>query len=257
MNILIIEDEKHAANRLIKLLKTIDSDFNILDILESINLSVKWLQNNPQPELIFLDIQLSDGLSFNIFKQVDVTCPVIFTTAYDEFALQAFELNSIDYLLKPINTNKLAKSIDKFKRLSNMQTVSKFNFDSQALIEALTKKEATFKTNFLVNKGSQLVIINIEDIAYFFAEDKLVFLVTHDKQKFNINDSLDTIEKEIGNKSFYRVNRQYLVSVKSIKEIHNHFNYKLKLSLNPLPKDENIVITKSKVIAFKNWLSTR
>lgn len=257
LNILIIEDEQLAANRLIKLIKAIDSDVNIIDVIDSVETSIEWFQKNKHPDLIFLDIQLSDGMSFSIFKKVDVNSPIIFTTAFDEFALKAFELNSVDYLLKPINEEKLKISIEKYKKIKQGFAKNEMNFDAQKLFQALQKNKVEYKTRFLVNKGSSLIIVNISEIAYFFTEDKLVFIITHDNKKYSINATLDKLEKELNPQIFYRANRQYLISVKSINEIHNYFNYKLKLELNPPAKTDDIIISKSKVSDFKNWVSTQ
>ena len=255
MNILIIEDEQHAATRLIKLIKAINNSFIIIEIIDSVEWAIEWFQNNKQPDLIFLDIQLSDGLSFNIFKKVKVNSPIIFTTAYDEYALQAFELNSIDYLLKPIDNEKLKKSINKYNQLSNNLNKKEINFDAEKLLEALQIAKTEYRTRFLVNKGSSLIVINVEEIAYFFTEDKQVFITTINNKKYILNTTLDKLEKELEAKKFYRANRQYLVSVNSIKEIHNYFHYKLKLELNPKPEHDEIIISKSKSSDFKDWIS--
>ena len=257
MNILIIEDEQLASKRLIKLIKAIDDAVNIIDVIDSVESSIEWFQNNEHPDLIFLDIQLSDGLSFNIFNKVEVNSSVIFTTAFDEFALQAFELNSVDYLLKPIDESKLKISIQKYKKVKQSFNKNEINFDSKKLLQALQKKEPKYKTRFLVNKGSSLIVIDIEDVAYFYTEDKLVFIITNDNKRYSLNTTLDKLEKELEPQKLYRANRQYLVSVQSINEIHNHFNYKLKLDLVPKPESEDVVISKLKVSDFKNWISTR
>lgn len=257
MNILIIEDEQLASKRLIKLIKEIDESVNIIEVIDSVESSIEWFQNNEHPDLIFLDIQLSDGLSFNIFKKVEVNSPVIFTTAFDEFALQAFELNSIDYLLKPIDEKKLELSITKYKKVKQNFSKKEINFNTEKLLQTLQKNKPTYKTRFLVNKGSSLIVIDIEDIAYFYTEDKLVFLITHDNKKYSLNTTLDKLENELEPQKLYRANRQYLVSVQAISEIHNHFNYKLKLKLAPKPISEDVIISKSKSADFKNWISTQ
>jgi len=257
MDVLIIEDEQLASKRLIKLIKAIDDTVNIIDVIDSVESSIEWFQNNEHPDLIFLDIQLSDGLSFNIFNKVEVNSSVIFTTAFDEFALQAFELNSVDYLLKPIDESKLKISIQKYKKVKQSFNKNEINFDSKKLLQALQKKEPKYKTRFLVNKGSSLIVIDIEDVAYFYTEDKLVFIITNDNKRYSLNTTLDKLEKELEPQKLYRANRQYLVSVQSIKEIHNHFNYKLKLDLVPKPESEDVVISKLKVSDFKNWISTQ
>jgi len=255
LKILVIEDEEKAAKRLISLIKQIDENITILSIIESVEDAIKWFENNDDVDLIFLDIQLSDGMSFNIFEKVEVNTPIIFTTAFDEFALKAFELNSIDYLLKPINTEKLKQSIFKFKKVSKNHTKNKLNFDAQKLLEALKSQKKKTKTRFLVNKRNNLIVIDINEIAYFYTEDKVVFITTFDNNKYIINNTLDNLEKDIEENLFYRVNRQFFVSVKSISKITNHFNYKLKLELQPKTNTE-IIISKSKSKDFKNWLSS-
>ena len=255
LKILIIEDEENAAKRLISLIKKIDENITVLSIIDSVEDAIKWFENNKNADLVFLDIQLSDGLSFNIFEKVEVNTPIIFTTAYDEFALKAFELNSIDYLLKPIDNEKLKQSIIKFKKISKNHTKNELNFDAQKLLEALKSQKKKTKTRFLVNKRDNLIVIDINEIAYFYTEDKAVFIVTLDSNKYLINNTLDNLEKEIEENLFYRINRQFFVSVKSILKITNHFNYKLKLELQPKILNTEIIISKSKTKDFKNWLS--
>ncbi len=256
MNILIIEDEHHAAKRLIKLIKSIVGEANILDVLDSVEASINWFNNNPHPDLIFLDIQLSDGMSFNIFRKVEVNCPVILTTAYDEFALQAFELNSIDYLLKPIDAEKLKKSLTKYEQRIKTYKYKNENSDLQKLVEFLASKtQKEYKTRFIVNKGNSLKIVEIDEIAYFFTENKQVYLYTYTNNKFLINTTLDKLEKQIETQKFYRANRQYLISVKSIKNIHHYFNYKLKLELNPSAPTDDIIISRNRTSDFKKWVA--
>ena len=255
LKILIIEDEEKAAERLISLIKQIDENITILSIIESVEDAIKWFENNDDVDLIFLDIQLSDGMSFNIFEKVEVNTSIIFTTAFDEFALKAFELNSIDYLLKPIDPEKLKQSIFKFKKVSKNHTKNELNFDAQKLLEALKSQKKKTKTRFLVNKRDNLIVIDINQISYFYTEDKAVFITTFDNNKYIINNTLDNLEKEIEENLFYRINRQFFVSVKSIEKIINHFNYKLKLELHPKTNTE-IIISKSKSKDFKNWLSS-
>ena len=252
MKILIIEDEENAAKRLIKLINNSIDNAEILAVLDSVEESIKWFNNNTHPELIFLDIQLSDGLSFNIFKQVNINTSIIFTTAFDEYTLKAFELNSIDYLLKPINEDKLSKSLIKYNTLKE-QFSNTSNIDSAKLIEILTTKKS-FKTRFLVNKGDSLEIVDINNIAYFYSQDKYVNIVTKNNKNYLINDSLEKIEQDIEPELMYRINRQFLISVESIEKIHNHFNYKLKLDLNPKPELDAIV-SRTKVSSFKGWVS--
>ena len=254
MEILIIEDEKLAALRLISLIKETEKDAHIIETLNSVEKAIAWFKNNEQPDLIFLDIQLSDGLCFNIFKEVEVNSPVIFTTAYDEYALKAFELNSMDYLLKPIKVEKLQLSIGKYKNFKSSFSSSHLNFDAQKLIDTIWDSKKTYTTRFLVNKGNSLIIVNVEDIAYFHAEDKMVFIFTLDNKKYLINDSLNKLEKSLEPNSFFRSARQFLISAKSIQKIHNYFNYKLKLDLQP-PSETDVIVSRARVSDFKEWLT--
>ena len=180
MNVLIIEDEQHAAQRLMNLLRETDRDITILDTLDSIESSIKWLQENPNPDLIFLDIQLADGLSFAIFDQVEVKSPVIFATAYDEYAIKSFELNSIDYLLKPIKLERLQASLDKFEKLRPTSTPDQISQQLQNMILDYHEKNKSYRSRFLVNKADSMIPISAEDIAYLYTEDKVVFLITRD-----------------------------------------------------------------------------
>jgi len=253
LKVLIIEDEQRAAERLKKMVLSIDSSIEVLKILDSIDNSVDWLKNNIHPDLIFLDIHLSDGLSFNIFKQITINCPIIFTTAFDQYALKAFEINSIDYLLKPIDKNKLEVSIEKYHSIKNSFT-SETNIDLQKLLSSISNKTNTFRSRFLINKNDSLLIINIREIAYFYSEDKVSFIMTKDKKRYMFDESLDTIINELDPSIFHRINRQIIVSIDSIVKINNFFNYKLKLELNPNAEHLNTVISRAKVKEFKEWL---
>jgi DNA-binding LytR/AlgR family response regulator len=254
MNILIIEDEKLAARRLISLINETEKDANIITTIDSVEKAITWFKNNDPPDLIFLDIQLSDGLCFNIFKEVDVHSPVIFTTAYDEYALKAFELNSVDYLLKPIKSEKLQQSIEKYKNLKSTFSSSQLNFDAQKLIETIQDSKKEYTSRFLVNKGNSLLIINVNDIAYFHAEDKMVFITTFENKKYLINNTLDKLETSLKPKKFFRTARQFLVTARAIHKIHNYFNYKLKLELQP-PPETDVIVSKARVSDFKEWLT--
>lgn len=252
MNILIIEDEENAARRLRTLIQENLDDAHIIAIIDSVEDSIKWFKNNTHPDLTFLDIQLSDGLSFNIFKQVVVNSPIIFTTAYDKYALDAFEVNSIDYLLKPINEKKLKRSLDKYQKNKKVYSNST-NFNSVQLLKLINLKKDS-KSRFLVKKGNCLVIIDINDISYFYSKDKSVHIVTFSNSIYPIKDTLDKIENDVEEKKMFRANRQVLISAKSIRKIHNHFNYKLKLELIPKPEFE-VIVSRTKVTDFKEWIS--
>jgi len=254
MRVLIIEDEQRAADRLKKMILAIDSSIEIISILDSIDSSVEWLKTNTHPELIFLDIHLSDGLSFNIFKQVEINCPIIFTTAFDQYALKAFEINSIDYLLKPINKDKLKFSLDKFHSIKNSFISSNNEIDLEKILSSISKKSKSYKSRFLVSKSDSLIIINVNEIAYFYSEDKVSFIMTKNKKRYILDDSLDTLISELDPKLFYRINRQIIVSIDSITKINSFFNYKLKLDLIPNIENLNTVISRAKVKEFKDWV---
>ncbi|MFC2138628.1 LytR/AlgR family response regulator transcription factor [Bacteroidota bacterium] len=251
---LLVEDEVLAANRLQKMLQEIDPGIEILEILDSVESTVNWIKNNPSPDLLFLDIQLADGRSFDIFEHVKVQSPVIFTTAYDEFAINAFKLNSIDYLLKPIKIEELEESINKYKSIKEYFSESDLQTKIFSVLSNIKDETKSFKNRFLVNKGDSLIPVSADEIAYFYAEDKENFLTTFAGQKYFVNYSLDTLEEMLDPTIFFRVNRQFILAAKSISKVHNYFNYKLKVEVKPLI-DKEIVISRAKTGEFKNWLN--
>lgn len=252
MKVLIIEDEKRAAQRLVNLIEETDKNIVVLDILESIEESVNWLTANTQPDLIFLDIHLSDGLSFSIFNKVNISSPIVFTTAYDEYSLKAFDLNSIDYLLKPIDKTKLERSLTKWKNF-HRSTVNQNN-DLKTLLETIKSKNKIFKTRFLISKADSFLIVPTDEIAYFYSEEKLSFIKTHNNMRHMLDESLDAIYDSLDPSRFFRINRQIIISINSIKAIHNYFNYKLKLDITPPTENLNTVISRLKVSEFKEWV---
>ncbi|MEZ4906858.1 MAG: LytTR family DNA-binding domain-containing protein [Saprospiraceae bacterium] len=254
MKVLIIEDENRAAQRLEKLILEIDSDIEVLAIFDSVEDSITWFKNNEAPQLIFLDIHLSDGLSFNIFNSVQVNCPIIFTTAYDEYALRAFDLNSIDYLLKPIDKTKLQRAIDKYKKFASPHINQEVNTDILSLLNSMESKKPFYRSSFLINKNDSFHIINITQISYFYSEDKLTFIKTNEDKRYIIDESLDNLMDSLDPTKFFRINRQVIISINSIKSINNYFNYKLKLELFPHTEGLNTVISRSKVSEFKEWV---
>ena len=253
MKALIIEDEDLAAKRLVKLLKELEPTLEIAGPIDTVEGAINHFQSGAAYDLVFLDIQLADGKSFLIFDKVKITIPIIFTTAYDEYAIRAFELNSIDYLLKPINTGKLRNALDKFYKIRDFYSQSDSNKDLLEMIRTFQVPTA-YKTRFLVNKGDTLVPIQTREIAYFYAEDKVVFLVTLENKKYLINYTLEELEQKLDPKQFFRVNRQFLLSLSSIGKIHNYFNYKLKLDLLPNPEIE-VIVSKARTSDFKNWMN--
>ncbi|MBS1636141.1 MAG: response regulator transcription factor [Bacteroidetes bacterium] len=251
MKAVIVEDESLAAKRLETLIKKCNKDIEILTHLPSVKSAVKWFSENPQPDLIFMDIHLEDGLSFSIFEQAPIQAPVIFTTAFDEYTIKAFKVNSIDYLLKPINQEDLSQSLTKFHKLRS--GFSTGTVDIRAIIEQLTPKEEQYKTRFLVSEGSSYLTIDIQDVAYFFAEDKFAFLVSKAGKHYIIDLTLDKLTGVLNPKLFYRINRQFIVSTASIENMTKYSANKLKLNLNP-PTDKDVFVSQDKYTDFKKWL---
>ncbi|HVD98136.1 MAG TPA: LytTR family DNA-binding domain-containing protein [Cytophagaceae bacterium] len=248
MNVLIVEDEIPAAQRLSKMMLTADPGINILAVVESIEQSIGWLKKNPAPDLIMMDIHLADGSSFEIFHQVQITCPVIFTTAYNEYALKAFEVNSIDYLLKPIKTEHLDRALGKFKKFKGTSQEGSL----QDLIRMLHPATA-YKTRFLVHFSDKLISVEEQEVAYFHSEEKIVFLVTGEGKRYVIDSTLEELEKVVNPKEFFRLNRQFIARLNSITDIFNHFNGKLKIKLAPAVTEE-IYVSRERAPRFRSWL---
>lgn len=248
MKIIIIEDEAPAARRLVNLIKECRSGVEIIGQFDSVETAAGWLGENPAPDLAFMDIQLADGLSFEIFETVKISFPVIFTTAYDEYALKAFKVNSIDYLLKPIDKAELARALDRFDDLKKQPGNSA---DISELLKSFNKPQ--FKARFLVKQGQRLIPVSTEDIAYFFAEDKLVFLVTVQANKFVVDYTIEQLENQLDPQRFFRANRKIITSVMSVKDIHLSFNGKLKIYLRP-DFSEEVFVSRERAADFKAWL---
>lgn len=248
MKILIIEDEAPAYRRLMKLVQECDPTAEIVGVIQSVKEGLDWFLQNPAPDLILSDIQLSDDLSFRIFSELKIATPIIFTTAYDEYAINAFKFYSIDYLLKPINQTDLQASLEKYKSLHQKKQPTDF----EEIIKSFIGKE--YRTRFLVYIADSLIPIQISDIAYFYSEDGATFLVTHAGKQHIINDSLDQLEAELDPKTFSRANRQFIVSAQSVLKIHNYGNQKLKLSIKP-DIDKEVIISKLRATAFKGWMN--
>lgn len=250
MNILIIEDEKPAARLLQRKVEKLGLQVNCM--LHSVEEAIAWFQNNSHPDLIFLDIQLSDGLSFEIFEQIDIKSAVIFTTAYDEYALRAFKLNSIDYLLKPIDEEELAIAISKFKNQFQKNTISSLDFEAikRMLVNPVEKE---YKKRFSVKIGQQLKVISIEEVECFFSENKGTYIHTFDNRDYLIDSTLEVLETEINPKDFYRVNRKFIIPLKAVKEIQVYSNSRLKIIL-PTYKDDEVIVARERVSDFKDWI---
>ncbi len=248
MKVVIIEDEAVAARRLQKLVTELVPEVEVLSVLDSVESAVKWCLNNPAPDLFFMDIQLADGLSFEIVEQVDIHTPIIFTTAFDEYAIKAFSVNSIDYLLKPIEKDNLEHALTKFKQ--GNPAVSN---DLKGILSQLLKGRTTFRERFLVKKGDSYFPLLTSDIAYFYAEEKVVFAKSKSNQRYLIEFTLDTLESTLNPDLFYRANRQFLISIDAVTQVKNSFNGKLKALVNP-DSEEEIIISREKAQAFKTWL---
>ncbi|SFO33700.1 two component transcriptional regulator, LytTR family [Chitinophaga sp. YR627] len=249
LSILIIEDELPNAARLKKLLLQIDRNIEIIGEIQTVESAITWLKENEHPDIICMDIKLTDGLSFEIFDHVAVESHVIFITAYDEYALKAFEVNGIDYLLKPLEEAQLEKSITRIKTLVNLSVGP----DLLDVIRKMQHKEVVYRTRFLVSYRDMFIPVMVHHIAYFFSEHKLVYLVTEQGDRYAIDQTLEELEQELNPKEFFRATRQYIVSAASIRKIHQTFNGKLKLDLHP-PAEE-VVVSREKSIALRKWLS--
>ncbi len=250
MNIIIIEDEKPAARLLQRKVEKLGLQINTL--LHSVEESIHWFQNNPHPDLIFLDIQLSDGLSFEIFETIDIKSAVIFTTAYDEYALRAFKLNSIDYLLKPIDEDDLETAVNKFK--ARNVAVPNLSLDFEMIKKMLVNPiDRSYKKRFTIKMGQQLKMINIEEVECFYSENKGTYLHTFENRDYLLDNTLEQLETELDPKDFYRVSRKFIIPMKAIKEIQMHSNSRLKVIL-PTYKEDEVIVARERVTDFKEWL---
>ena len=246
---LIVEDEEPAAARLENLLREVEPEIMILDIMDSVQAAVEWFGNHDPPDLLMLDIQLADGLSFDIFKQVKVDSFVIFTTAYDEYAIQAFELNSIDYLLKPVDRTRLQNSLWKYHRLSGRKQEA----DIAALMEALEQRKANFKKRFAVNVGSKIISVETRSAAYFYSMEKSTFLCTYDNRHFPIDFSLEHLEALLDPELFFRINRRVIIGFTAIEKIHILSRSRIKLEVLP-PSGQDMLVSTARTHAFRQWL---
>ena len=246
MKVLIIEDEEAATRRLQKMIGEIDPDIKILGTLDSIESSISWFETNKEPDLIFLDIQLADGSGFELFDHIEIQQAVIFTTAYDQYALQAFKVNAIDYLLKPIKKAELQLALEKYHRTRTPER----SIDYAALIAGLN---ATKNKRFLVKTGQQIKVFSLEEIAYFFTQNKLTYLVNHEGKKYALDQSLDKLEGTIDQKGFFRINRQFIIGLKAIKNMRTYSKSRVKIDLDPPCPIETIVSTERSPY-FKKWL---
>jgi two-component system response regulator LytT len=248
-NVLIIEDEHIAARRLEKMLHSLRSDYTILATADSVQSAVDWLKSNSAPDLIFMDIQLADGLSFEIFRKVEVLTPVIFVTAYDDYALRAFKFNSVDYLLKPIEPEAVNAAITKFE-----QHFGDRNLFRAELAEELLLKKPIYLTRFLVSKGDKWIPVLTSDIAWFVSEDKHVYIVTKSGNKYHIAQSLEQLEEQLDPSAFFRSGRKFILSKSCIQNVESGFNGKLHVNVDPKPEDD-VTVSRERATDFRNWLT--
>jgi DNA-binding LytR/AlgR family response regulator len=248
MKLLLIEDERLSADRLSHLLQECNTPIEVIIRIDSIKKAVSWLRSNKTPDLIFLDIQLGDGICFEIFDEVRVSSPIIFTTAYNEYAIRAFKVNSIDYLLKPIKLAELQAALAKYYSLKANLTVS-----NPTIITPSEELAQQFKTRFLIRVGSRMISILIDEVSYFYSQESITFLLTQDHKKYIIDYSLDKIENLVSPVHFFRVNRKYLINYSSVSHITDYTNNRLQVNLKMFDT-ETIVVSRERVQSFKDWL---
>ncbi|PRY14320.1 LytTR family two component transcriptional regulator [Pontibacter ummariensis] len=256
MNIFIVEDEAIAVERIQEMVRKVAPEANISGLADSIEESVQYLKEQPMPDLILMDIELVDGQSFEIFREVEITCPVIFTTAYDEFALQAFKVHSVDYLLKPIQLEDLQQSVDKFRQLKQVYGQKQALQVDELLLElrkSVAPASNLYREHFLVRQGQHLISISVEDIAYFYSEERITFLKTREGRSLALDYPLEEVEKQLDPKRFFRASRKYLIERRSIRQVYVHFNGKYKAELQPATKDE-LLVSRDRGPEFKKWL---
>lgn len=257
MNVLIIEDEPLAARQLRTMVLQCDPAITIVAVLDSVEMSVNWLSGNPHPDLLLADVELVDGQSFDIFNQVPVSCPVIFTTAYDEYALKAFQVHSVDYLLKPINEAALRRSLDKFQEMRRLFGRGIPALDVQQLMAMLRPAPAPqppdYRERFLLRQGARLIPVEVTDMAYFFTRDRVTFVQTWEGRTLMIDYNLDDLGQKLNPQHFFRANRQFILSARSVSDVHLHFNGRLKLDLTP-PVGEEVFISRDRAADFRAWL---
>lgn len=253
MNVIIVEDEYSATQNMLALLKEIDGNINVLACLESVDDTVLWIENNPSPELAFFDIQLTDGTSFEIFEKTEVKFPVVFTTAFNEYALKAFKVNSIDYILKPIKKNDVEFAINKYRNLAanyNKPDNTEFLSALQAINNKLVQ---SYKKTLLIKKLDGFVPIPVDDLAFFFIENGVVHGTTLRREKYVLDENLDLLERQLSPDDFFRASRQYIISRQSIVEVCNYFNGRLLVKTSPTSPDK-IIVSKARAGIFKKWL---
>ena len=253
VKIALVEDEPYNLRMLGGMIKKLRPGWEVVQNFESVKATVDWLHTHSQPDLLFMDIQLADGLCFSIFDQVPVKSMVIFTTAYDNYAIRAFKVNSIDYLLKPFKEKDLEAAIEKFERFRNLSTAADPKPDYSDILEAIRNGEKKYRKRFLISKGDAFFKLPVEDIAYFYSENRVTTAVTFSRQNHVVDLSLEAIEEQLNPDVFFRATRQMMVNIQAIEKIENYFGGKLKVRLNPAFEGE-VVVSRLKAGDFKEWL---
>ncbi len=253
MKILIIEDEPFARAELIRLLNNTGREFTVLEQIDTVEDSVEWLNSHPRPELIFLDIQLADGLSFEIFRQVNVSSPVIFTTAYNEYAINAFRLNSIDYLLKPIGQEALENALRKLDEMREVLSPQKPWLGQQQLENLLQAMNRKYKSRILLKTGDNIKSVEMSEVAYFYAEDDVVFAMLKNKSRSIVDYTLNQLETELDPKQFHRLSRGCIANISAIKKVSKYFNSRLLVELDP-PAEDKVLVSRVNVPEVLRWL---
>ncbi len=248
MKVLIIEDEQPAANRLQRLIRVLDSNISITETIGSVEDAVNWLHGNPPPDLIFMDIQLEDGICFDIFEQVELKTPVIFTTTYDQYALKAFRVNSVDYLLKPISGELLRASLEKYKEVFDLKV------RDQQINSLIKQLNPSYKERFLVRVGERFRSVPVNTVSCFYIHDKYNFLLTEGGISYGIDPALDSIEQLLDPVWFFRVNRKTIVNYAAITEVIAYSGSRLKIALHNWKETEDIIVSRERVSKFKNWM---
>lgn len=250
MNLLIIEDEAAAARRLQSLIEKIAPQARILDVLDCVDTAVSWLDSHEAPDLIFMDIHLADGSSFEIFREVEVSSPVIFTTAYDQYAIQAFKVNSVDYLLKPLKEEELRAALQKWSR---HQGSAPTPLDYQQLLQHLPAGEGSYQKRIVIRFGQHLKAIEITEAAYFFIESRVTVMRTHEGKEYPVDYNLDQLEEILDPARFFRINRKFIVQVNAIDQMYTHSKSRVRLVLKP-PVDDDTIVSSERATRFKDWL---
>lgn len=253
MKVIIVEDEIAASENLTYLLNEIDVSIEVVTVLDSVSTAVNYFSKPTNADLVLMDIHLADGVSFEIFEQVDLKIPIIFTTAYDQYAIKAFKVNSIDYLLKPIDQEELSDALTKFKNQNSPTSTS--NNQIEGLLSLINNQRASYKSTYLVTSQNELKPISTKDIAMLYIDTGMIKAITFDNKKYSIDSKLEDVEAELNPKYFYRVNRQMILQKKAIVSIKFYFNGKLIVNTN-LPFDDRIIVSKAKATAFKNWMNS-